>query len=215
MHYSRTSTFAALATLLLHVPLSAATSAGEIHFSKLHRSYTNLVSDLAPIVQGPLTLRMSSPSHVLTVKDTRLRMTAAPAGTQAIHLEIDLSGKGWLVGDVEASGMTTRLQDELFVLPQTVVLDAKVRLRRAASGFVVEALELPAQVEVQIQSRLTSELLQWCTGISIFAGFDCSGLERALTRIAVPLPAAAGAAYELPDSELTAEERQQIQKWLE
>ena len=62
-----------------------------------------------------------------------------PSGNgYAAHLEIDLSGKGWLVGDVDAAGMATRLQDELVVLPQTVALDAKIRMQRAPSGYEVD-----------------------------------------------------------------------------
>ena len=95
-----------------------------------------------------------------------------------------------------------------------MAIDARVRLRRGPSGFEVEALELPKQVEVLIQSRLTNDLLRWCDGISLFAGFDCSGLERALTRIAVPLPAAGGETYALADSELTVEERAQLESFL-
>ena len=192
----------------------AGASAREMRFSKLSRTYTDLVSELAPIQQGPLTVRLSSPSHVLVVKDTRLRLTPAAAGAHSAHLEIDLSGKGWLVGDVEAAGVATRLQDELYVMPQTVALDAKVRLRRVPSGYEVEPLELPKQIDVVIQSKLTNDLLGWCEGISIFSGFDCGGLERSLNRVAIPMPATAGEKYHLPDAELTTEERAQLDSFL-
>lgn len=222
MQYTPAMNRSSVALLLLTIALApvsspataAAAPAREMHFSKLSRTYTDLVSELAPIQQGPLTVRLSSPNHVLVVKDTRLMLTPATAGVHTAHLEIDLSGKGWLVGDVEAAGMATRLQDELYVMPQTVALDGKVRLRRVPSGYEVEPLELPKEVAVLIQSKLTNDLLRWCEGISIFSGFDCGGLEQSLTRIAVPMPATAGDKYHLPDAELTPDERALLDSFL-
>jgi hypothetical protein len=202
------SALVAAALVLVAVPAQP----GTFSFSKLNRSYENLVGDLQPITQGPLTIELSSPSHTLVLKNNRLVLTPE-AGAHRARLELELMGKGQLTADLEGAGLQTRLQDELFVPPQTLSLDAKVRLRRVEGGYEVTALETPAQVELAIQSKLTNEVLGMCDGVALFTGLDCGALERALTRAKIPMPAAGGT-YLLPDTDLTADDRAALDAYL-
>jgi hypothetical protein len=137
-------------------PLAAA-EPRTLSFSKLNRSYENLVGDLQPITQGPLTVELSTPSHTLVLKSNRLVLAPLASGAaQQAHLELEIMGKGLLVADVEGAGLRTRLQDELFVPPQTVTLDGRIELRRAAGGYEVTPVELPKQVDIKIQSKLST-----------------------------------------------------------
>ncbi len=170
------------------------------------------MGDLQPITQGPVTVDLSSPSHTLVLKSNRLVLTPE-GGAHRAHLELELLGKGQLIADLEGAGLQTRLQDELFVPPQTLSLDGKVRMRRIEGGYEVTALESPAQVELAIQSKLTNDILGLCDGVALFTGLDCAALERALTRAKIPMPAAGGT-YLLPDADLTEADRAALDAYL-
>jgi hypothetical protein len=177
-------------------------------FDKLNRSYENLVGDLQPITEGPLTVELSSPSHILVLKSNRLVLTPAGggAGRQQAHLELEILGKGQLVADVEGAGLSTRLQDELYVPPQTLTLDAKIDLRRVEGGYQVTTLEMPARIDIKMQSKLSNQLISLCGGVALFTGLDCDALERALSVATIPLPAGGGP-YLMSDSDLTDADR--------
>jgi hypothetical protein len=197
-------------------PPLAAAEPQSFSFGKLNRSYENLVGDLQPITQGPLTVELSSPAHTLVLRANRLLLTPlgeGEAAAQQAHLELELMGKGELVADVEGAGLRTRLQDELYVPPQTLALDARIRLRRGEGGYLVTPLELPRQVEVKIQSKLSNDLLALCDGVALFTGLDCAALERALSVAVIPLPAA-GESYLLPDADLSAADRAALDAYL-
>jgi hypothetical protein len=136
-------------------------------------------------------------------------------GSHTARLELELLGKGWLVGDIAAGGLTTRIQDELLVPPQTLDLGGRVHLARAAQGYTLTALESPPRVEVAIRSRVATDLVGWCDRMSMLALalFDCGGLDRALSRVVVPLPAA-GESFFLADEELTDADRAALDRYL-
>ena len=155
-------------------------------------------------------MRPASPKNVLVLKDNRLTLhpVAGQAGVQDAHLELEILGKGWLVADVEAAGVETRFQDELSIPPQTLTFDGQVKLERVDGGYRATAMQAPKHVEVVVKSKLLENLVSWCESMSAlpFSGLDCNGLERSISHVALPLPAA-GATYFLADSDLTAEER--------
>ena len=51
----------------------------DMTFTLLNKTYTDLVGEVEPIVQGPLTIRPSSPKNALTLRDNRLHLH--PEGT--------------------------------------------------------------------------------------------------------------------------------------
>ena len=198
---------------LLGVPAAAA--AEEFSFPRLNRAYGDLVPEFAPVTSGPLTLRLSSPRQSLTVREHRLTLAPLADGTHTARLELEILGKGWLVGDISAGALATRVQDELLVPPQKLDLAGRVRVERGAGGYTVTALESPARVEVAIRSRVATDLVSWCDRMAIvtLALFDCGGLDRSLSRVVVPLPPA-GESYLLPDEELSPEERAALDRYL-
>lgn len=192
-------------------PLRAATGERTFTFTLLNKTYSDLAQGIEPITQGPLTVRPSSPKNALILRDNRLRLQALEDGAQKAHLELDVMGKGWLVADVEAGSLETRFQDELILPPQTLKFDGRVKLERVAGGYRVTALEGPRSVEVVIQSKLVSSLIAWCDTLAAMplTGIDCAAVERSLTHVSLPLPAA-GATYFLADTDLTADEHQAL-----
>jgi hypothetical protein len=183
----------------------------DITFSLLNKTYTDLVGEVEPVVQGPLTVRPSSPKNALTLRANRLHLHPEGDGVFSGRLELDILGKGWLVADVEAAGMETRFQDELLVPPQTLRFDGKVKLERVPGGYRATAVETPRRFEVALQSKVVTSFLSWCDSASTvpFAHIECAGLEHGLTHVSLPLQGV-GATYFVADTELTPAERQQL-----
>jgi len=192
---------------------SAQDTGRDFSFVKLNRTYNNLVSNLAPIEQGPVVLRLSSPEHSLVVQSNRLRLRPLEGGVHAGRMELAILGKGWLVADVEGAGMASRLEDELYVPPQSLVVEAKVKLARREGGYGVTTVELPRQIQVNIQSKLSNQLLSWCDGLSLLLPLNCEAMGRSLSVATIPMPEAGGE-YFLEDAELTAEDRAALDAYL-
>jgi hypothetical protein len=162
-----------------------------------------------------VTVRLTSPRNSLTVRNHLLRLEPGVGGSHSADLRVEFSGKGWLVADVDVGGAQTRLQDEVVVPPQVVNLQGRVRLRRVQGGYEVTPEELPRQVGVRIESGVGRQLVELCDSVSALpiADMDCGSLQRALSRVSVPLPAP-GETFLLEDSDLTGAERQQLDGYL-
>lgn len=203
----RRSAFAAAALAALLAAVAFAAETGPYSFTKLNRGYADLVGELPPIVYDPVTVTLSSPSQTLQVRAHRAWLAPRPDGAFDGRLEIDLLGKGALVADVDLGGARRRLTDELLLPPQTVALAARVRLARVEGGYRVSAEGLPAKIEVAVQSKVINDVLALCDGAALLSmgALDCGELSHALTRPAVPLPAAAD--YLLSDADLSDADR--------
>jgi hypothetical protein len=182
-----------------------------MHFSKLNRSYTDFVGELAPIGEEGMSVVLSSPKQTMILRDHRIRLTplgSAAGDTFAGELELDVQGKGQLVADVTIGPIVRHLTDEVVVPPQTLRLASKVRIRRVADGYEVTPETLPASIEVAVQSQTINQILTLCDQAATLTlgAVDCSGLSRSLTRPAVPLPGGGGT-FHLGDSELTDADR--------
>lgn len=205
--------FALIPALLL---LGAAPGPGQFRFERYNRSYPDAVPQIAPIEQGPLTIRLSSPRNNLTLRSHLLRLEPGPAGSHTAEMRLEFQGKGWLVADVDVAGFTgTRLQDEVLVPPQVATLEGRVRVTREPGAYVVTTEQLPRQIRVRIQSGLATQMASLCDRIPVLPGaeLDCQRMERALSAATIPLPPA-GESYLLEDAELTAEERRQLDTYL-
>ena len=194
---------------------AASPATSEFQFSRFNRSYENLVGDLAPFEQGPIRLQLSSPRHVLVLKSHRLLLTPAADGTHQAELEFEFLGSGWLVGDLFLGETAQRLEDELVVPPQKQRLESRVRIARGQSGYLFTPLTLPSALQVEVRSRLGNQFLRLCDGASLLTlgALDCGGLERAFSRVRVPLPPP-GDTYLLPDGELTEADRAALDSYL-
>lgn len=190
--------------------------AREFTFANANRLYPNLEVRVAPVTWGPLRIRLSAPRADLRVSGHRLRLTPLPDGSHRAWGEVTFSAAGTLVADVEAMGLETRQEDHVVLPRQTRSTEGRVRIVREREAYAVTALEVPAEVRVSVRSRLAVELTGWCEGIPgiTLLGVDCSGLERALSSVALPLPRP-GETHRVPYAELSPEERRALDAYLE
>ena len=167
----------------------------------------------SPVIEGPLTVRLSSPQNQIVVRRHLLRLEPGAGGSHSADLSIEFQGRGRLVADVEAGPVATRLQDEVLVPAQVARLQGRVRIRRVRGGYGVTPEQLPERLGVRIQSGIGRQIVGVCDGAAVVLALDCSGLERSLSRAVIPLPAA-GEEYLLEDAELTPAERSQLDGYL-
>jgi hypothetical protein len=195
--------------------LGDAQAPGELRFDRLNREYSDVAPEIQPVVEGPVTVRLSAPRSTLVVRNHLLRLEPGSGGSHSADLRLEFAGRGWLVADVDVGGVSTRLQDEVTVPPQAVALQGRVRLRKVEQGYWVTFEQLPERVRVRIESGVGRRIVEVCDGVSALplTALDCPSLERSLSRAVVPLPAA-GESFLLENSELTPAERQRLDGYL-
>jgi hypothetical protein len=201
-------------TLILALPaaLPAAATAETLELERLNRTYTDVVGELAPLVYDPLVVRLASSSQTVIVRGHRIDLTPVGGGRFRASVEVELSGKGNLIADLQLAGGTPqRMTDEVVLPLQKLVIDAVVSLARGQGGYVVVAHELPKALRVDIRSRLVGDILQSCSGLALLTlgALDCAPVTDALERPSLPLPGP-GAELWLADAELTDADRAQI-----
>lgn len=208
--------------LLLGSFLAAAGVASEepalthrFHFAGLDRPYRDESPELAPIQQGPLTIRLRSPSNTVILHRHELALTPLADGTHRARLEVELSGQGTLVADVDLSGTGSRLEDELVIPRQSKVFEGRVEISRAPGGYVFTALELPETVEVDFESRLAKTVLGTCRAMALvpLISLNCAPLEKRLSTAVIPLPPP-GQRFLLADAVLSDEDRGALDRYL-
>lgn len=195
--------------------LGAALPPGQLRFERFNRSYPEVVPEISPIVQGPLTIQLSAPKSNLILRNHLLRLEPGPGGSHTAELRVEFQGQGWLVADVGVAGFTgTRLQDQVVVPAQAATLEGRVKVKREPGAYVVTTEQLPKQIRVKIESGVGTQIVGFCERIpSLIGELDCPRLSQALSSAVVPLPPA-GESYLLEDSELTPQERQQLDSYL-
>jgi hypothetical protein len=168
-----------------------------------------------PITEGPLTVRLSSPSNKLVLVSNALRLEPGADGLYTADLEVRFYGKGRVVADVDVSGVAKRFTDDVVVLPQTRRLEGRVRVARSGDGYLLVPERLPRELPVSIRSTLGNDIVGLCERVASlpFSDLDCSGLDRALSTARVPLPHA-GEGFYLARTDLTPDERRQIETYL-
>jgi hypothetical protein len=207
------ATFAFLALVLLASRPGGTAVPGQIQLQRLNRSYSEVAPDILPVVEGPLRVSLSSPRNEITVRRHLLRLEPGSGGSHSADLSIEFQGKGWLVADVAAGPVATRLQDEVLVPPQVAKIQGRVRIRKVQGGYGITPEQIPEKLGVRIQSGIGRQLVNVCDGASVLLALDCPSLEQSLSRAVIPLPQA-GEEYLLEDAELTAAERSQIDGYL-
>jgi hypothetical protein len=188
----------------------------EFTFPRANATFQDSTVRPDPILMGPIRIRLSSPDAKLTIRDHRLWLTPSGDGTHRCEVDVAFSGSGTLVADVDALGFTTRQQDALTLPLQSQRHAGRVRVARAAGGYLVTALENPQKVKVKIQSRLAGQLVSWCESLVVLSAAvgGCQTLNRALSSVSVPLPVP-GETYFVPYGELTSEEREIVDRYLD
>ncbi len=194
--------------------MAAVPGARTFEFPSLNRTYQMDDSEMAPVQQGPITIRLSSPSNALVIRKHSVALQPLGDGSYRASVGLDFLGKGDLVADFEtANGSSSEMKDLVVVPPQKLHIDGRVRFARVADGWDVTALALPEQVEIDIRSRLANSLVTLCSQMAVFLGLDCSGLDQSLSRVAVPLPPP-GSVFHLPAADLTSAEAARLDAYL-
>jgi hypothetical protein len=196
----------------------AAAPPGQFAFQRLNRSYGEVVSEIEPIRQGPVSVRLSSPRHDLTVRSHLLRLEPGAGGSHSAELRVDFMGKGWLVADVNVAGIAGiggRLEDEVTVPLQSQTVEGRVKLHKVAEGYLVTPEQLPRRLAVRARSGVGTRIVGFCdrAALVLLSNLDCPALDRALSTLVVPLPPP-GESYLLAESDLTVEERRRIDAYL-
>ena len=140
---------------------------GQIQLQRLNRSYSEVAPDILPVVEGPLTVSLSSPRNQITVRQHLLRLEPGSGGSHSADLSIEFQGKGWLVADVAAGPLATRLQDEVLVPPQVAKIQGRVRIRKVQGGYGITPEQIPDKLGVRIQSGIGRQLVNVCDGASV------------------------------------------------
>ena len=205
----------ALLGLLALGGLASAQAPGQFRFDRLNREYREIAPEIQPIVDGPVTVRLSSPRSNLILRNHLLRLEPGVGGSHSADLRVELEGSGWLVADVSIGGLATRLQDQVTVPAQAISLQGQVRLRRSPEGYLITPEQLPKQVAIKIQSAVGQQIVELCDGVAALplTALDCPSLRQTLSRAVVPLPAA-GESYLLENADLTPQERQRLDDYL-
>lgn len=209
---------AAALPLALLVSLPAAGGGdGTAHltFEGLNHEYHNGAAEMAPVQQGPMVIRLSSPGSAVTLHRHRLTLTPLPDGSHRAWLELEISGHGTVVADLYVSGLASRQEDELTVPAQDHSLEGRVAVARSGDGYRFTALELPATFEVRFESQLAGRLLGTCRALAAvpLMPLDCDALERRLSTAVLPLPPP-GESFLLPDALLAEAERSALDRYL-
>jgi hypothetical protein len=188
---------------------------GPFEFERLNRSYSDVAPEIVPVTEGMVDVRLSSPNHQLTVIDHSLRLEPAQGGVHTGELRVEFEGRGLLVADIDVAGFGTRMQDQVVVPRQIANLEGRVSVKRAPGGYQVILEELPPRLGVRIESELAGRIVRTCESAVQFsqADIDCSGLNRKLSNVVFPLPRS-GEIYLLEETELTPDERQQLDAYL-
>lgn len=208
-------TLSLLALAILAVTTEARGAESTFSFPSLERSYHDVADELAPVQQGPLTLRLRSPSNVVLVESHRVRLEPLGDGQFRGRLELTVRGGGELVGEADVAGMVTPVRDRLVLPRQRFEVPGRVVIESRPSGFAITPLELPSRLEVLIQSQLGNRLVGWCEqlGLLMLPALECGELEDSVTRVLVPLPSP-GETLLLPFELLTEEERGRLEAFL-
>ena len=201
-------------SICLLVALPALAGAEEFHFENLDRTYRGFVQELTPIEMGVVEILLRSPEHELTLESHLASLWPEGGIEHGVSLHVQFSGHGLLDADLKVGAVEGKFEDELTLPSQALVLEGRIAIEGDPDGWTITLLEGPAEVEVQIQSRLASRIVPLCKQMAlVLVRFDCGALEDALTRIQVPMPKP-GAQFFLARDELTEGEAADLDAYL-
>ncbi len=200
--------------LTLLVPLPAA--ADDFEFARVNGRYTRPTSDMVPVSQGPMTVRLSSPRNSLHLLGHQLTLAPRSDGSHDARLWTRFEGDGDLIAELEIGGMVQKLNDRVVLPAQNLELNGRIRMRRGDEGYLIELVEMQQEeVEVRIRSDLAKGIVATCRQFSLLTlgTGACDGIEGGLSTTTVPLPRE-GDTFLLPDGLLTAEDRIRLDAYL-
>ena len=169
----------------------------------MNRVYENLDSNLQPIEQGKVTIRVSSPEHRLTVHGNRLTLTPMADGTLDAMMEVDFEGHGHLIADVDSFG---RFEDRVQAKRQTPRVAGTVRLTRADGNYLFTVVRSDPSVRLNIESGVARQVVGACRVFAMLMNLPCGGIEKSLTAVNIPMPEP-GEQFQVPADLLNADEK--------
>ncbi len=187
---------------LVSVPLVADDTPG-IEIGFMNGVHEDLDSNLQPIRQGSITIRVSSPDHRLTVHGNRLTLTPNADGSLDAVIEVDFEGRGHLIADVETIG---RFEDRVQAPRQTARAEGTVRLTRAGDDYLFTVEQADRFVGLEINSGVAGQVVGACRVFAMLMSLPCDGLEKSLSVVNVPMPGP-GEQFQVPADLLSDEEK--------
>lgn len=188
---------------LLAIHMAPAVGAEEIEIGFMNAVYEDLDSNLQPIRQGSITIRISSPEHRLTVHGNRLTLTPDDSGSLAAVMEVDFEGQGHLIADVDSIG---RFEDRVEVPRQTARAAGAVRMSRSEGKYLFTVVTADPSIGLEIKSGVTRQIVNSCRVFAMLMSLPCDGIEKSLSVIQVPMPKA-GEQFQVRADLLTDEEK--------
>ena len=184
-----------------------------LEFPRLNDTFRDMAPEIAPVSTAGLTIRLSSPSNSLTIRSHKLELEPLGDSRHRFHGWVDFLGKADLVAEF-ASGLPGGVEDQVLLPIQEVEIEGEIDFVKMPGGYDVTVRQLPAHVEIAMQSRLANQLVSLCDVLTILTRGDCSGLDAAFSQVRLPMPAS-GEKYFIADDQLTPEERQVFDRYLD
>jgi hypothetical protein len=205
-----------VAAVALALSCSAAAAEDDwttFQFEAYNREYVNVRSNAEWTQKGAIKMKVRSPTHRLVIRDHELALKPEGEGRFRTRIRVTFSGEGDLEADISLVGADQHLKDHVIVPLQEVEVLALLRFTRVDDGYEIETVELPPEVDVAIESRLGSQLVETCRGALKILGVKCSGVAAAFSTASVPLPEPGGT-YFIDESQLARSERKRLDKFL-
>lgn len=208
------------ASVAISAPASPAPSppgaaVAELALDSLAGRYQRPGADLGTLRQGPFTVHLASPDNVLELLTAGLELEPLGDGTHRARVRVAIRGEGRLEAELDLGGEPARLADAVTVPEQSLTVESRLRLAADDGAYEITPLELPAVLQVRIESALLGRLAATCRPLALLAltPVDCAGVERALSVAAVPLPEP-GVTYLLARERLDEGERRALDAYL-
>lgn len=202
-----------LVLALACLSLAAEEEWATFQFESYNREFVNVRSNSEWTQDGAIKMKVRSPNHRLVIRDHELALRPDGTGRFLTRIRVAFSGEGDLEADLSLVGADKRIEDHVNVPSQEVEVMAVLRFARVEGGYEVQTVELPEKVDVAIESRLGSQLVEACSGALSILGVKCSGLAAAFSTASVPLPAPGGT-YFIGQDQLTRSERRRLDRFL-
>jgi hypothetical protein len=185
-------------------------------FDRLNGTYTDLAGEVRETTTGPILVRSNSPTNRLELIGNRIELTPLGDGVHRIDVWVQFEGEAEVEAELLMAGLSTGVVEDQVVVPnQERSVESRVNLERQDEDYLITVVETPKDFQISIQSRLASQLVSMCEGIARFAfGASCESLESSLSNPKIPMPEP-GEEFVLPGGELTAEERAQLEAYLD
>lgn len=187
----------------------------ELELDGVNGRYSNPGVTVEPESQGPVRLKLTSPSNSLWLDSNLVTLEPLGDGEHRARLEVTFHGEGWLVAELDTGAGASPFEDRVVVPSQSLEIAGRLRLTRRGDGYDIVPLEIPETVPVRFESGVAQSLLSICRGLAALPimPIDCRMIERALTRADLPLPEA-GEVFRLPDAQLTEDDRRRLDAYL-